>query len=68
MMAKRFSSGQPLTAEWFSQTLSWPPEQPKVPAEIALLEEIFDTLNAYLWLGYRYPVSFAKNSITIMIF
>jgi len=57
-MAKRFSSGEPLTEEWFAQTLAWPPEPPKTPAEIQLLEEVFDVLNAYLWLGYRYEEMF----------
>lgn len=56
-MAKRFSSGQPLTEEWFCQALVWPPEPPRVPADIAVLEEMADIINGYLWLGYRYPVS-----------
>lgn len=60
-MAKRFSTGQPLTEEWLSQAISWPPEPPKLASGISLLEELFDTLNAYLWLGYRYPVG---NSLT----
>jgi len=57
-MAKRYSTGQPLTEDWFSQAISWPPEAPTVPAGIMILEETFDMLNAYLWLGYRYPEMF----------
>jgi ATP-dependent RNA helicase SUPV3L1/SUV3 len=56
-MAKRFSTGQPLTEDWFCQVISWPPEPPKLASGIPLLEEIFDILNAYLWLGYRFPVN-----------
>lgn len=61
-MAKRFSTGEPLTEEWFSQTLAWPPEPPTIPGHIQILEEIFDVLNAYLWLGYRYSVSSAIST------
>jgi ATP-dependent RNA helicase SUPV3L1/SUV3 len=56
-MAKRFASGQPLTEDWVIQAASWPLQTPKTTADICVLEEVFDALNGYLWLGYRYPVS-----------
>lgn len=33
-MAKRFSTGQPLTEDWFVQAISWPPKPPNLAAGI----------------------------------
>ncbi|KFD59036.1 hypothetical protein M514_00199 [Trichuris suis] len=52
--ARKFSRGEPLTAEWVQVTLGWPLSVPSKVSDLMHLEDVFDVLDAYLWLGYRF--------------
>ncbi|CAJ0558544.1 unnamed protein product, partial [Mesorhabditis spiculigera] len=58
-MARRFSSGQPLTADWLLNTVldqtEWPPAVPNTLAELEHLENLFEIMDTYLWFSLRFP-------------
>lgn len=50
--ARRFSEGHPLTLTWVTHHLGFPFEVPKNLRELALLENVFDVIDLYLWLRW----------------
>lgn len=52
---RQYSKGEPVTAEWLRFNLSWPLSAPKNIEELTHLEQVFDSLETYLWLSYRFP-------------
>ncbi|CAH1783944.1 unnamed protein product [Owenia fusiformis] len=52
--ARRYSSGEPLTVDWLARILSWPLTSPGTIADLVHLEGVFDVLDLYLWLSYRF--------------
>ncbi|CAD5221350.1 unnamed protein product [Bursaphelenchus xylophilus] len=57
-MARRYSSGFPLTEDWLAQMIEWPPSPAETLADIVHLEDLYDILTAYIWLGLRYEHMF----------
>ncbi|KAI6187673.1 RNA helicase [Aphelenchoides besseyi] len=62
-MAHKFCNGFPLTAQWMKDSISWPLKSPETSSDIKHLEECYDILTAYLWLGYRFPEMFPDMEI-----
>lgn len=55
---RQFSSAEPVTADWVRNTVGWPLKEPKKIDELTHLETVFDVLELYLWLSYRFPDMF----------
>ncbi|XP_059175521.1 ATP-dependent RNA helicase SUV3 homolog, mitochondrial-like isoform X2 [Physella acuta] len=56
--ARRFSRNEPLTLDWLCQRLGWPLRAAGNLTELVHLECVFDVLDLYLWLSYRFPDMF----------
>ncbi|GMR31566.1 hypothetical protein PMAYCL1PPCAC_01761, partial [Pristionchus mayeri] len=54
-IARRFSSGQPLTADWLFEMVGWNPRSVNSLEDLAHLENVYPVLETYLWLSLRYP-------------
>lgn len=52
--ARRFSQGQPLTLDWLCSVIGWPLKTPENLVELVHLESVFDVMDLYLWLSYRF--------------
>lgn len=57
--ARQYSRNEPLTVEWVNRQIGWPVSVPKTMAELVHLESVFDVLDLYLWLSYRFQVRVA---------
>ncbi|XP_076434854.1 ATP-dependent RNA helicase SUPV3L1, mitochondrial-like [Babylonia areolata] len=60
--ARQFSRNEPLTLDWLCRQTGWPFATPSVIADLVHLEGVFDVLDLYLWLGYRFPDMFPDAS------
>ncbi|XP_025095297.1 ATP-dependent RNA helicase SUPV3L1, mitochondrial-like isoform X2 [Pomacea canaliculata] len=56
--ARQFSRNEPLTLDWVCRQIGWPFATPSVIADLLHLEGVFDVLDLYLWLSYRFPDMF----------
>ncbi|KAH9492113.1 RNA helicase [Bulinus truncatus] len=56
--ARRFSRSEPLTLDWLCQRIGWPMKPPGNLADLMHLESVFDVLDLYLWLSYRFQDMF----------
>ncbi|KAK6177920.1 hypothetical protein SNE40_012786 [Patella caerulea] len=56
--ARQFSRNEPLTLDWLCLQIGWPFAPPGVLADLVHLEGVFDILDLYLWLSYRFPEMF----------
>uniref|UniRef100_A0A8R1V593 ATP-dependent RNA helicase SUV3 homolog, mitochondrial n=1 Tax=Pristionchus pacificus TaxID=54126 RepID=A0A8R1V593_PRIPA len=54
-MARRFSSGQSLTADWLFDIVGWPPIPVTNLNDLVHLENVYEILDTYLWLSLRFP-------------
>ncbi|GMR31560.1 hypothetical protein PMAYCL1PPCAC_01756, partial [Pristionchus mayeri] len=54
-IARRFSSGQPLTAEWLFDMVGWPPRSVLELDDLIHMENLYEVLDNYLWLSLRFP-------------
>uniref|UniRef100_A0A0B7B501 ATP-dependent RNA helicase SUV3 C-terminal domain-containing protein n=1 Tax=Arion vulgaris TaxID=1028688 RepID=A0A0B7B501_9EUPU len=52
--ARRFSRNEPLTLDWLCRQLGWPLKPPGNLVDLVHLECVFDVLDLYLWLSYRF--------------
>ncbi|GFR98358.1 ATP-dependent RNA helicase SUV3 homolog, mitochondrial-like Protein [Elysia marginata] len=53
--ARRFSRNEPLTLDWLCRQLGWPLKPAGNLVDLVHLECVFDVLDLYLWLSYRFP-------------
>lgn len=53
-----YSNNELVTAETLRKLLSWPLHVPMNLNEVSHLECVYDVLDLYLWLGYRFPEIF----------
>jgi hypothetical protein len=53
-----YSSNEPIGVEEVTNIIDWHVEKANTPEKLKRLETIFDTLDLYLWLGYRFPTMF----------
>ncbi|KAG8315091.1 ATP-dependent RNA helicase supv3l1, mitochondrial [Homalodisca vitripennis] len=52
--ARQYSKNEPLTFEWLCRSIGWPVTMPKTIIDLVHLEAVFDVLDLYLWLSYRF--------------
>ncbi|KAL4710306.1 hypothetical protein ACJJTC_011122 [Scirpophaga incertulas] len=57
-MVRQYSRNEPITRNWVCNAIDWPVPAPKTIADLAHLETVFDVLELYLWLSYRFPDMF----------
>ena len=53
--AKMYSQNEPITMDWLCRNIDWPFDKPRNLTELVHLEQVFDVLDLYLWLSYRFP-------------
>ena len=56
--ARLYSGNEPITAEWLRRHLLWPFDPPLKLQQLFHMESVFDCLDLYLWLSYRFPDMF----------
>lgn len=52
--ARQYSRNEPMTFDWVMGHCGWPFALPKTIIDLVHLEAIFDVLDLYLWLSYRF--------------
>ncbi|CAG5009895.1 unnamed protein product [Parnassius apollo] len=57
-MVRQYSRNEPITKSWLSNVVDWPLPSPKTIMDLVHLEAVFDVLELYLWLSYRFPDMF----------
>ncbi|CAH0717326.1 unnamed protein product, partial [Brenthis ino] len=57
-MVRQYSRNEPITRNWMSNAVDWPMPSPKTIMDLVHLEAVFDVLELYLWLSYRFPDMF----------
>ncbi|XP_047526470.1 ATP-dependent RNA helicase SUV3 homolog, mitochondrial [Vanessa atalanta] len=57
-MVRQYSRNEPITRNWMSNVVDWPLPSPKTIMDLVHLEAVFDVLELYLWLSYRFPDMF----------
>ncbi|XP_054713658.1 ATP-dependent RNA helicase SUV3 homolog, mitochondrial-like [Uloborus diversus] len=53
--SKQYSQNEPLTVEKLCRTIGWPFSAPQNIVDLVHQEAVFDVLDLYLWLSYRFP-------------
>ncbi|PRD30914.1 UNVERIFIED_CONTAM: ATP-dependent RNA helicase SUV3-like protein [Trichonephila clavipes] len=53
--SKQYSMNEPLTAAKLCKIIGWPFSAPQNIADLIHQEAVFDVLDLYLWLSYRFP-------------
>ncbi|XP_074642459.1 ATP-dependent RNA helicase SUPV3L1, mitochondrial-like isoform X2 [Tubulanus polymorphus] len=56
--ARQFSQGEPLTYDWLCRQVNWPFNTPVTITDLVHLEGVFDVMDLYLWLSYRFSDMF----------
>ncbi|XP_043468834.1 ATP-dependent RNA helicase SUV3 homolog, mitochondrial isoform X2 [Leptopilina heterotoma] len=59
--ARQYSKNDVITAKWVQQNIGWPQTNPMNIQELMNLEAVFDILDLYLWLSYRFPDLFSDG-------
>lgn len=53
--ARQYSRNEQLTWQWLGRNIGWPLSAPQSIVDLVHLEAVFDVLDLYLWLSYRFP-------------
>jgi ATP-dependent RNA helicase SUPV3L1/SUV3 len=53
-IARQFSKSEPITFNWLCTQVGWPFSMPRTIGDLVHLEAVFDVLDLYLWLSYRF--------------
>jgi ATP-dependent RNA helicase SUPV3L1/SUV3 len=53
-IARKFSKSEPITFNWLCNQVGWPFSMPRTIGDLVHLEAVFDVLDLYLWLSYRF--------------
>lgn len=59
---RQFSQGEPATLEFVCHQVRWPFSAPRNILELVHLEEVFDVMDLYLWLSYRFQDMFPDGN------
>ncbi|XP_012281480.1 ATP-dependent RNA helicase SUV3 homolog, mitochondrial isoform X2 [Orussus abietinus] len=51
---RQYSKNEPITFHYLCQHIGWPFASPKTILDLVHLEAVFDVLDIYLWLSYRF--------------
>lgn len=62
--ARRHSKNEMITFNWLCEKIGWPIVSPKTMEHLVRLESIFDVLDLYLWLSYRF-VKYYPDAIVV---
>uniref|UniRef100_T1JH79 ATP-dependent RNA helicase SUV3 homolog, mitochondrial n=1 Tax=Strigamia maritima TaxID=126957 RepID=T1JH79_STRMM len=60
---RKYSINEVLTFDWLCRVIGWPVPPLKKISDLVRLEQIFDTLDLYLWLSYRFPDLFPDGEM-----
>ena len=52
--ARQYSQNEALTFDWLCRQIGWPFVCPNTVLDLVHLESVFDVLDLYLWLSYRF--------------
>ncbi|XP_011159689.1 ATP-dependent RNA helicase SUV3 homolog, mitochondrial [Solenopsis invicta] len=52
--ARQYSKNDAITFNWLCQHIGWPFQMPRTIIDLVDLEGVFDVLDLYLWLSYRF--------------
>lgn len=55
-----YSNNDPVSTEVLKKMLDWPLKVPKTVQDVTHLESVYDVLDLYLWLGYRFADIFSS--------
>jgi ATP-dependent RNA helicase SUPV3L1/SUV3 len=58
---RSYSNNEPINTEYLMKMLGWPLKVPSNLSEVMHLENVYDVLDLYLWLGYRFPEIFVDR-------
>ncbi len=61
--ARQYCNNQPMTLDWLCRNISWPFSAPNNITELVHLESVFDVLDLYLWLSYRFDDLFPDSEL-----
>ncbi|KAG5317610.1 SUV3 helicase, partial [Pseudoatta argentina] len=61
--ARQYSKNDAITFNWLCQHIGWPFRMPKNIIDLVHLEGVFDVLDLYLWLSYRFMDLFPDAEI-----
>ncbi|XP_049280117.1 ATP-dependent RNA helicase SUV3 homolog, mitochondrial [Anopheles funestus] len=61
--ARRYSRNEPVTFDWLCNQCGWPFQLPRTIIDLVHLEAVFDVLDLYLWLSYRFPDLFPDEKL-----
>lgn len=61
--ARQYSKNGAITFNWLCQHIGWPFQMPKTILDLVQLECVFDVLDLYLWLSYRFPDLFPDSEM-----
>ncbi|BFF88868.1 ATP-dependent RNA helicase SUV3 homolog mitochondrial [Drosophila madeirensis] len=53
-IARQYSRNEPITFEFIKHSCGWPFKLPKTILDLVHLESVFDVMDLYLWLSYRF--------------
>ncbi|XP_005185526.2 ATP-dependent RNA helicase SUV3 homolog, mitochondrial [Musca domestica] len=59
-IARQYSRGEPITFEFIKKNVGWPLSLPKTIVDLVHLEAVFDVMDLYLWLSYRFTDLFPE--------
>ncbi|XP_060528380.1 ATP-dependent RNA helicase SUV3 homolog, mitochondrial [Cylas formicarius] len=52
--ARQYSRNEKISFDWLCRNIGWPLQPPKTIIDLVHLEAVFDVLDLYLWLSYRF--------------
>lgn len=61
--ARQYSRNEALTFDWLCRNIGWPVSAPKTILDLVHLEAVFDVLDLYLWLSYRFADLFPDANL-----
>lgn len=61
--ARQYSKNEMITFDWLCRTIGWPLQPPKTILDLVHLEAVFDVLDLYLWLSYRFTDLFNQPDL-----
>ncbi|CAG9772848.1 unnamed protein product [Ceutorhynchus assimilis] len=60
---RQFSKNEPITFDWLCRSIGWPLQPPRTIIDLVHLEAVFDVLDLYLWLSYRFMDLFNEPNL-----
>ncbi|XP_058798461.1 ATP-dependent RNA helicase SUV3 homolog, mitochondrial isoform X2 [Phymastichus coffea] len=61
--ARQYIKNEPITFNWLCLHVGWPMKLPRTLIDLVHLEAVFDVLDLYLWLSYRFTELFPEANI-----